>query len=106
MLGWSVVIILDSYPNNAFFYTIWNFIVLLVYFFLASCHSVWGLLLKREAPSEPARPLVRTAALRRDAGSSSSDDDEMDDSRYRRVMRRVPEPKFSPQDDPFTLTFA
>ncbi len=41
--------------------------------------------------------------------SSSDDDDYMDESRYRRPAprsRRVPEPRFSPQDDPFTLTFA
>ena len=63
MLGWSVVIILDSYPNNAFFYTIWNFIMLLVYFLLASCHSVWGLLLKREAPSQPAGLLQKAQLL-------------------------------------------
>ena len=41
--------------------------------------------------------------------SSSSDDEDMDESRYRRPAprsRRVPEPRFSNQDDPFTLTFA
>ena len=41
--------------------------------------------------------------------SSSSSDEDMDESRYRRPAprsRRVPEPRFSPQDDPFTLTFA
>ena len=41
--------------------------------------------------------------------SSSDDDDYMEESRYRRPAprsRRVPEPRFSPQDDPFTLTFA
>ena len=37
--------------------------MLLVYFFLASCHSVWGLLLKREAPSEPAGLLQKAQLL-------------------------------------------
>lgn len=54
VLGWALFILQDSYPNNLFYYTIWNFIMLAVYFFVASAHSVWGLALKRGAASQHA----------------------------------------------------